>query len=252
MKTVRAIRYVTPLREGGSVPAVIEADDDGTYVLKFRGAAQGPRALVAEIVCGELARALGLPMPQAVLIELDPVLGRSEPDGEIRDLIKASGGLNYGMDFLQGALGWEPSLLRPDPRLAARIVWFDAFVSNIDRTARNPNLLVWHRALQLIDHGAALYFHHDWATQASRSQRPFAAIREHVLLPFASDLLQADAALAPLADEKLLRSVLAQVPDEWLSEEPAERMRDGYVQHLLERARSPRAFATEAERVRVL
>src|SRR3954466_13149025 len=217
MRTVRAIRYLTPLREGGSVPAIVEADDDGTYVAKFRGAAQGPRALVAELIAGELGRLLGLPVPQLVLIEVDAVLARSEPDPEIQDLLRNSAGLNIALDYLPGALNWEPGLAPPpDRELAAAVVWFDALITNVDRTPRNPNLLRWHRALYLIDHGAALYFHHDWSRAAAGMRSPFAMIRNHALLPFAGDLRAADAALAPKITEAALAAIVAQVPDDWL------------------------------------
>ena len=220
MRTVRAIRYLTPLREGGSVPAIVEADDDGTYVVKFRGAAQGPRALVAELICGELGRLLGLPVPQLALIELDARLALSEPDEEIQELLRKSAGLNLALDYLPGALNWEPALAPPlDPALAAAVVWFDAFITNVDRTVRNPNLLRWHRQLYLIDHGAALYFHHDWTDHLARSRAPFARIRDHVLLPRAGDLRAADAALAPRITEAALREIVAQVPDDWLAGE---------------------------------
>ena len=252
MRTVRATRYVTPLRQGGSLPAVIETDDDGTYVVKFRGAAQGARASVAEIIGGELGRALGLPVPPQVLVELDPLLARSEPDAEIQQLLKASVGLNVAIDYLPGSLNWEPALAPPpDAALAARIVWFDAFISNVDRTVRNPNLLRWHKQVWLIDHGASLYFHHDWPTQAARSQAPFAPVRQHVLVPLASDITVADAALAPLVTRALLTSILAEVPDAWLDGEPTpEATRAAYVEHLWARVSGPRAFVQEAERAR--
>src|ERR671917_1912658 len=199
LRTVRATRYVAPLREGGSLPGLVEGDDDGLYVLKFRGAGQGPRALVAEVVCGELARALGLPVPEQVLMELDPALGHAEPDPEIQDLIAASGGTNLGMDFLPGALPFTPKL-PPEPELAADVVWFDAFVLNVDRTPRNPNLLRWHHRLWLIDHGAALYVHHAPGDPAARAGDRFPAISDHVLLPFAGSIADADARLAPRID----------------------------------------------------
>ena len=185
LRTVTAIRYVAPLREGGSLPAIVEADDFGTYVLKFRGAGQGRKALVAELVAGELARALGLSVPEVVLVELDPELGRTEPDPEIQDLIRASGSLNLALDYLPGSLGFDPIVNPPDPALAANILWFDALVQNVDRSSRNTNLLVWHERLWLIDHGAALYFHHNWPggdgpSLEAVSQRPFAAARDHV------------------------------------------------------------------------
>src|SRR5690606_13726717 len=192
-RTIQVTRYVTPLREGGSMPAVVEADDDGMYVLKFRGAGQGPRALVAEWIVGSLARALGLEVPEIVFAELDPVLARTEGDPEIQELIRASGGLNLALDYLPGAANFDPVAERTPAGLASEIVWFDAYTSNVDRSARNPNLLVWHGALQLIDHGASLYFHHGWDGDTSGAGKPFALIREHVLLPLASELAQADA-----------------------------------------------------------
>jgi hypothetical protein len=180
LRTVEATRYVTPLREGGSLPAVVEADDLGTYVLKFRGAGQGRKALIAEIVAGEIARALGLLVPEIVLANLDPKLARAEPDPEIQDLIRASVGLNLALDYLPGSLGFDPLVEPPGPDLASRIVWFDALVTNVDRTPRNPNLLTWHDRLWLIDHGASLYFHHAWQGWEATSKRPFAAARDHV------------------------------------------------------------------------
>jgi len=198
---------------------VVEADDLGTYVLKFRGAGQGRKALVAELVVGELARVLGLSVPEIVLVELDPELGQTEPDPEIQDLIRASGGLNLALDYLPGSLGFDPIVGSTDPALAARILWFDALVQNVDRSPRNTNLLVWHDRLWLIDYGAALYFHHDWPDREgsalkSAAQRPYAAARDHVLLPLSGPVLQADAALAPLLTREALRSVIGLVPDE--------------------------------------
>jgi hypothetical protein len=254
VRTVRAIRYLTPLREGGSVPAIVEADDDGTYVAKFCGAAQGPRALVAELIAGEIGRLLGLPVPQLVLIELDALLARSEPDEEIQELLRKSAGLNIALDYLPGALNWEPALAPPpDPELAAAVVWFDAFITNVDRTPRNPNLLRWHRALYLIDHGAALYFHHDWTSHLARSRSPFAMIRNHALLPLAGDLRAADAALAPRITEAALHDIVAQVPEAWLAGEatPAATRR-GYVEHLWSRLAAPRAFVEEAIRAKLV
>ena len=258
MRTVRAIRYLTPLREGGSVPAIVEADDDGTYVAKFRGAAQGPRALVAELIAGEIGRLLGLPVPQLALIEIDALLARSEPDPELQDLLRGSAGLNIALDYLPGALNWEPGLAPPpDPALAAAVVWFDAFISNVDRTPRNPNMLRWHRALYLIDHGAALYFHHDWprtaADHLARSRSPFAMIRNHALLPLAGDLRAADAQLAPRITEAALQAIVAQVPDGWLvGDESPDAMRRGYVEHLGSRLAEPRLFVEEAMRAQLV
>ncbi len=247
MRTVATRRYVTPLREGGSLPAIVEADDLGTYVLKFRGAGQGPKVLIAELVAGEIARALGLRVPEIVLIELDPVLGRSEPDYEIRSLIEASAGLNLGLDYLPGAIAYDPALARPDPTIAARIVWFDALVMNVDRTARNTNLLLWHRELHLIDHGAALYLHHDWPAGLARGRAPFPHIRDHVLLPHApaDALAAADAELAPQLDAALLGGIIDAVPDAWLPP-PAAGARAAYLEFFRARLAPPRPFLADA------
>jgi hypothetical protein len=247
VRIVSATRYVTPLREGGSLPALVEADDDGLYVLKFRGAGQGPRALVAEVVAGELARALGLRVPELVVIELDATIGRAEPDPEIQDLLLASEGANLGVDFLPGALPFSPAAGPPPPaNLAADVVWLDALVTNVDRTAQNPNLLWWHDELWLIDHGAALYFHHAAEPVAGHARGRFEAIKDHVLLPCAGSIEEANARLAPLVDETLLRRVVASVPEAWLgSDDP--RM---YVDYLTRRLEAPRTFVEEAERAR--
>jgi hypothetical protein len=232
LRRVAAITYVTPLREGGSLPALVEADDDGLYVLKFRGAGQGPKALVAEVVVGELARALGLLVPELVVASLDPTLGRAEPDPEIQDLLVASAGLNLGVDFLPAALPFSPAAdPHVDPDLAADVVWLDALVTNVDRTPQNPNLLWWHGRLWLIDHGAALYFHHAGTPDAEHARRPFAAISEHVLLPYASSLAAAHERLAPRVTEALLEEIVAAVPREWLDGDDGRR----YVDYLLVR-----------------
>jgi hypothetical protein len=218
MRTVTATRYVTPLREGGSLPGLVEADDDGLYVVKFRGAGQGPRALVAELVAGELARAIALPVPEVVLVELDPRIATAEPDQEIQDLLKASEGLNVGLDFLPGALPYNPRE-SIDAALAAEIVWFDALVVNVDRTPRNPNLLSWHDRLWLIDHGAAFYRHHEaddpaWdVTVAAR--KPFPQIAEHVLLGDAGSLAEAGERIGARVDVAALDQLAASVPEEW-------------------------------------
>ena len=247
LRTIEATRYVTPLREGGSLPALVEASDDGLYVLKFRGAGQGPKALVAEVVAGELARALGLRVPELALVELDPTLALAEPDREIQDLLDASAGLNLGVDYLPGALPFGPAAgPAPAPELAADVVWFDALVTNVDRTARNTNLLLWHDRLWLIDHGAALYFQHAPPVEG-HERRPFEAVAEHVLLPFAGSVADADERLAPQVTASLLREVAAEVPDEWLG---AEVPRAAYVEYLLRRLEAPRAFVDEAERAR--
>jgi len=248
MRTVSATRYVTPLREGGSLPALVEADDDGLYVVKLRGAGQGPKALVAELIAGELARALGLPVPELVFAQLDPHLPDAEPDPEIQELLQASAGTNVGLDFLPRALPYNPAAetVELDPRLAADIVWFDAYVENVDRTPRNPNLLTWHGRLWLIDHGAALYKQHGGLDPATATG-PFAAIREHVLLPAAGSIAEADERLAPQVDTALLERLLAVVPPAWLGDATAA----GYVDYLGARLQAPRAFAQEAERARV-
>jgi HipA-like protein len=244
LRTVTATRYVTPLREGGSMPGLVEADDDGLYVLKFRGAGQGPRALAAELIAGELARALGLPVPELVLLEVDPALGRAEPDPEIQDLIESSGGVNVGLDFLPGALPFDGDV---DPQLAADVVWFDALVTNVDRTPRNPNLLAWHDRLWLIDHGAALYLQHGADALAPLARRPFPAIGDHVLLPHAASIADADARLAPKIGEGLLRDLVGAVPADWLG---GDERRGDYVAYLHDRLAEPRGFAAEAEEAR--
>jgi hypothetical protein len=250
LKTVIATRYVTPLREGGSLPAVVEGDDDGLYVLKFRGAGQGPKALVAELVAGELARALALPVPELALLELDVELARTEPDPEIQDLIRASEGLNLGMDYLPGALNYDPAAVPVHAELSSRIVWFDAFISNVDRTARNPNLMVWHRKPWLIDHGAALYFHHDWANAGAACEKPFVLIRDHVLLPFATQIARVDAAMAQALTDSVIEDIVAAVPESWLQGEPAfadvTAHRRAYIDYLKRRRDARAAFVQEA------
>jgi hypothetical protein len=258
LRTVTTTRYITPLREGGSLPAIVEADDEGLYVLKFRGAGQGPRALVAELVAGEIARALGLPVPEIVFATLDAELARTEPDPEIQALIRASGGLNLALDYLPGAVMFDPVAEQPDAALASSIVWFDAYVTNLDRTCRNTNLLVWHRRLQLIDHGAALYFHHSAGDWSARSDDPFTRVREHVLLPLAAALEDTDRRCAAQLSAPLLESIVALVPDEWLAaprpgeaegEDPVQARR-AYVDYLVRRLEGPRSFVQEALRAR--
>jgi hypothetical protein len=254
LRTVAATSYITPLREGGSLPAIVEADDDGLYVLKFRGAGQGPKALVAELIAGSIARALQLPMPEMVLVELDPELARTEPDPEIQDLIRASEGLNFALDYLPGSATFDPVAGAPDAALASRIVWFDAFVSNVDRTARNANLLQWHGRLHLIDHGAALYFHHGWDGSAANAAAPFPLIRDHVLLRWATELERVDGESAARLDRAALEAIVADVPAAWL-EGPdafadAGTQRAAYVEYLCRRLAAPRPFAAEACRAR--
>ena len=250
LRTVSATRYVTPLREGGSMPAVVEADDEGMYVLKFRGAGQGAKALVAELIAGEIARTLCLPIPEIVLLELDPDLARTEPDPEIQHLIRESAGLNLALDYLPGAVNFDPVAEQPSAELASRIVWFDAYVSNVDRTPRNTNLLMWHRQLRLIDHGAALYFHHGWDGSSVNADNPFKMIKDHVLLPWAQALPAADAALSAKLDRRTLQDIVAQVPDSWLSgagafADPAMQ-RAAYVEYLVQRLDRRHSFVQEA------
>jgi hypothetical protein len=257
MRTVVATRYVTALREGGSLPGLVEADDEGLYVVKFRGAGQGPRALVAEWIAGELARAIGLAVPDLVGVEVDGALGDAEPDGEIHDLVRASDGLNFGMDFLPGALGFNRAAATKeavDPTFAADLVWLDALVTNPDRTAQNPNLLVWHGRIWLIDHGAALYIHHTWKDPDDHAVRPFEVVRVHVLLRFADSIESADERHAARIDRALLTRLTAALPDVWLPDDPligdAAAQRDAYVRYLLRRLEPPRSFVKEAERAR--
>jgi hypothetical protein len=249
LRTVAATRYVTPLREGGSLPAIVEADDDGFYVLKFRGAGQGPLALVAELIAGEIGRALGLKVPELVLVDVDLALGRNEPDPEIRDLLKASVGLNLGLDYLPGSATFDTAADRAEPGLASEAVWFDAFVTNVDRTPRNPNLLWWHKTLYLIDHGAALYFHHNWESRETSALGRFPAIRDHVLLPWANAIDDAGRRLAPRLSASLFADVVRRIPDGWLGPEPS-RMRQGYVEFLTRRLAAAALFTEEAVRAR--
>lgn len=251
-RTIHATRYVTPLREGGSLPAIVEADDEGLYVLKFRGAGQGARALLAELVAGEIARALELPVPEIVFADLDPELARTEPDPEIHALILDSAGLNLALDYLPGAVAYDPIVHAPDPELASRIVWFDAYVSNVDRTPRNTNILMWHRRLWLIDHGATLYFHHTpgWQLDPGRLRDPFQMIRSHVLLEHATRLERVDEAMAGTMTGEVIDEILGWVPDSWMLDEDgsgdAASTRAAYARYLLARVRAPRSFVQEA------
>jgi len=258
MRMVTATRYVTALREGGSLPGLVEADDDGLYVVKFRGAGQGPRALVAEWLGGELARRVGLTVPDIVGVDLDPALGDAEAHQEIQDLVRASGGRNIGLDFLPGALMFNPaaatSLEAMDPDSAAGIIWLDGLITNPDRSIQNPNLLVWHGRTWLIDHGAALYIHHTWRDPDEHARRPFERLASHVLLPFAGSLEAADERFAPLVDEAIVRDLVDQIPAEWLPEDAfagdVATQRDRYVTYLGRRLEAPRPFVADAERAR--
>jgi hypothetical protein len=256
LRTVTATRYVTPLREGGSVPALVEADDDGLYVVKLLGAGHGRKALVAELLAGEIARHLGLPVPDLALVEMDGALAKAEPYEEIREMLARSAGTNFGLDFLPGALAFSPATgPKPSADLAAEVVWLDALTTNVDRTARNPNLVVWHRRVYLIDHGSALYIHHTWTKPDDHARRPFVQIREHVLLPFASSIAAADERLAARLDRATLDSMAASIPDDWLPAEDglpdADAHRRAYVDYLMTRLDARRAFVEEADRARV-
>jgi HipA-like protein len=256
LRTVVATRYVTPLREGGSLPAIVEADDDGMYVLKFRGAGQGPKALIAELVAGEIARAAGLPAPEIVFVELDPELARAEPDPEIQDLIRSSAGLNLALDYLPGSVTFDPVVESPDVDLASSIVWFDAYVTNVDRTPRNTNMLMWHRRLWLIDHGAALYFHHRWDNHLERSQDPFPHIKKHVLLRFANSLREADSKMTGRITPDVIDRVVKLIPDAWLVGDTSfggsGQPRDVYIEYLLSRLAASNVFLEEAINARSL
>lgn len=251
LRTVAATRYITPLREGGSLPALVEADDGELYVLKFWGAGQGVKALVAELIAGEIGRTLGLPIPELALVELEAGFGLNEPHEEIQDLIKASIGLNLGVRYLPSAFAYNPLMEpRPAPDFASEVVWFDAYVTNVDRTPRNVNMLVWENEVWLIDHGAALYFHHDWNNYLARSHTPFSFIKQHTLLKYAGDLPGADARLVSKLNEPLLSEIVDLVPEVWLGGEAqfatiAEH-RAGYVNYLSSRIAASEVFVKEA------
>lgn len=217
LRTVNVTRYVTPLREGGSLPAIAEADDGFLYVLKFRGAGQGIKALIAELIGGELARTLGLKVPEIVFAQLDTAFGRSEPDEEIQDLLKASVGLNMGLHYLSGSITFDPVVNKVDPLLASRIVWLDCLLTNVDRTARNTNMLMFNKELWLIDHGASLYFHHAWDNWEQQAVRPFTQVKDHVLLPFASRLEEADTTFRSQLTHQHISDIVNLIPDEWLT-----------------------------------
>jgi hypothetical protein len=248
MKTVQVTRYITPLREGGSMPAIVEGSDDGMYVLKFRGAGQGTKALIAELIAGEIARKLDLPIPDIVLMDLDPALADTEPDPEIQDLVRASAGTNLALDYLPGSFAFDPAAFPVDTALASAILWFDGLVCNMDRTRRNTNLLVWHRKLYLIDHGAALYFHHAPSPISSRARDRFPQIKDHVLLAHASAVADLDKELSERIDARFIENTVADIPEGWLSEHPgeAQRLREEYTRYFCDRLQFPRPFVLEA------
>lgn len=253
LRTVDVQRYITPLREGGSLPAIVEADDGFLYVLKFRGAGQGIKALIAELIGGEIARVLGFRVPEIVFATVDPAFGRTEPDEEIQDLLKFSEGLNLGLHYLSGSITFDPAVNRVDGPAASGIVWLDSLLTNVDRTARNTNMLMWHKELWLIDHGACLYFHHSWSNWQEQSLRPFVPVKDHVLLPWADELDRVDAAFRQLLTPERLRSVVSLVPEEWLvwpSAPDAAENRKVYEEFLIRRVAQSKKFVTEAKNAR--
>ncbi|HEY4206150.1 MAG TPA: HipA family kinase [Puia sp.] len=254
LRTVNVTRYVTPLREGGSLPAIAEADDGFLYVLKFRGAGQGIKSLIAELIGGELARTLGLKVPEIVFAQLDTAFGRSEPDEEIQDLLKASVGLNLGLHYLSGSITFDPIVNKVDPLLASRIVWLDCFLANVDRTARNTNMLVWNKELWLIDHGASLYFHHSWDNWKEQAVKPFVQVKDHVLLPFATKLDDVDAAFHQFLTPEKISAIVDLIPDAWLSnwslDISAHDIRAVYTQFLTIRLAQSQTIIKAAQHVR--
>jgi hypothetical protein len=253
IRRVEVIRYITPLREGGSLPAVTEADDGFMYVLKFRGAGQGVKALIAELIGGEFARLMGLKVPEIVFAELDEAFGRTEPDEEIQDLLKASRGLNLGMHFLQGAFMFDALVNKIDPLLASKIVWLDCLITNVDRTARNTNMLIWRNELWLIDHGASLYFQHTFTNAAEQATKPFAAIKDHVLLPYATKLDEVNETYIKLITTENIQAIIDLIPDEWLAEifeDITEDKRKIYSDFLSARIANSNQFIKEAKDAR--
>lgn len=254
LRTVNVTRYITPLREGGSLPALAEADDDFKYVLKFKGAGHGVKALIAELIGGEIARALQLKMPELVFAHLDEAFGRSEGDEEIQDLLQGSQGLNLALHFLSGAITFDPVVTVVDPELASQIVWLDAYITNVDRTFRNTNMLIWHKELWLIDHGASLYFHHSWSNWKNHAQSPFALIKDHVLLPQASLLSETDVLFKKILTAEVLHSIVNLIPEEWLlwedTDETPEAIREVYFQFLMTRLNHSEIFINEAQNAR--
>lgn len=254
IRTVNVTRYITPLREGGSLPAIADADDNFMYVIKFRGAGQGSKALIAELVAGEIARAIGLKIPEIVFANLDEAFGRTEPDEEIQDLLKASVGLNLALHYLSGAIMYDPVITKIDAELASKIVWFDAFVSNVDRTVRNTNMLIWHKELWLIDHGASLFYHHSWESFEKNATNPFKQIKDHVLLKQANELQTVDTFCKTILNKELIESIVALIPDEWLIDdainETAAEKRNVYARFLTARLAASEIFIQEANNAR--
>ncbi len=254
IRTVNVMRYITPLREGGSLPAIAEADDEFMYVIKFRGAGQGRKALVAEFIGAEIARALGLKVPEIVFANLDEAFGRTEPDEEIQDLLKASVGLNLGVHYLSGSITYDPAVSPVDPKLASQIVWLDCLLTNVDRTSRNTNMLIWYKELWLIDFGASLYFHHSWNNWKEQAEKPFMLVKDHVLLPQASELDLADVEFKKILSRELIENIIAAIPEEWLQGESTfqtvEEHRRAYVDFLTTRITHSDIFVNEAKHAR--
>lgn len=254
LRTVNVTRYVTPLREGGSMPAITEADDEFLYVLKFRGAGQGIKALIAELIGGEIARALGLKVPEIIFANLDSAFGRTEPDEEIQDLLRASEGLNLALHYLSGSITFDPTVVQVDSLLASQIVWLDCLLYNVDRTARNTNMLLWHRELWLIDHGASLYFHHAWDNWEEKARAPFGLIKSHVLLPRATALDAVDESYSSILTDDLIRNIVSLIPDEWLGGEAAfntiDQHRAAYYHFLTTRVAHSEIFVKAAQHAR--
>jgi hypothetical protein len=253
IRTIEVTRYITPLREGGSLPAIVEGDDEFLYVLKFRGAGQGIKALIAELIGGEIARALGLRVPEIVFANVDPAFGRTEPDEEIQDLLKFSTGLNLALHYLSGAISFDPGVVKVDVLTASQIVWLDCFITNVDRTVRNTNMLMWHKELWLIDHGASLYFHHSWTNWKEQSERPFAQVKDHVLLPWATEIEAVDKNFSSILTHERIKSIVALIPDEWLitdNEPDATENKKVYEQFLLSRLSHSIKFVKEASDAR--
>ena len=253
IRTVDVTRYITPLREGGSLPAIVEADDEFLYVLKFRGAGQGVKALIAELLGGEIARAVNFRVPEIVFANVDPAFGRTEPDEEIQDLLKFSEGLNLALHYLSGAISFDPTVLKVDALLASQIVWLDSFITNVDRTARNTNMLVWHKELWLIDHGASLYFHHSWKNWEEQSRSPFVQVKDHVLLPWATELETVDKAFRSILTPATIQSIIGYIPDEWLIADRERNVKEGrqvYEQFFLNRLSHSMIFVKEAQDAR--
>jgi hypothetical protein len=252
IRTVEVTRYITPLREGGSLPAVTEADDGFMYVIKFKGSGQGVKVLIAELISGELAKLMGLKIPEIVFAELDEAFGRTEPDEEIQDLLKASRGLNLAMHYLQGAFIFDAVVNKIDSALASKIVWLDCLITNVDRTARNTNMLVWHSEIWLIDHGASLYFQHALTSAVEQAKKPFASIKDHVLLPFAAKLDEVNAVYSKLITKENIETIVALIPDTWLEEvfEDVKDKRKVYADFLLTRLAYSDKFTQEANDAR--